>query len=71
VSVTDSRDSVGRSAENPDARQRPGTKGNTASGNVTKPATLEAGLEIGVPLFSKEEQKVKVHTETPEFAGRA
>ncbi|HMF60010.1 MAG TPA: elongation factor P [Vicinamibacterales bacterium] len=49
----------------------PGTRGDTASGNVTKPATLETGLEIRVPLFSKEGEKVKVHTETREFAGRA
>ena len=34
-------------------------------------ATLETGLEIRVPLFIKEGEKVKVHTETREFAGRA
>ena len=49
----------------------PGTRGDTAAGNVTKPATLETGLEIRVPLFIKEGEKVKVHTETHEFAGRA
>ena len=49
----------------------PGTRGDTASGNVTKPAKLETGLEIRVPLFIKEGEKVKVHTETKEFAGRA
>jgi elongation factor P len=38
---------------------------------VTKPAVLETGLEIRVPLFIKEGEKVKVHTETREFAGRA
>jgi elongation factor P len=38
---------------------------------VTKLATLETGLEIRVPLFIKEGEKVKVHTETREFAGRA
>src|SRR5262245_31602966 len=48
-----------------------GVRGNTASGNVTKPATLETGLEIQVPLFIKEGEKVRVHTETREFAGRA
>jgi len=36
-----------------------------------KAATLETGLEIRVPLFIKEGEKVKVHTETREFAGRA
>ena len=49
----------------------PGARGNTASGNVTKLATLETGLQIQVPLFIKEGEKVKVHTETREFAGRA
>lgn len=49
----------------------PGTRGDTASGSVTKAATLETGLEIRVPLFIKEGEKVKVHTETREFAGRA
>jgi len=49
----------------------PGTRGDTASGSVTKLATLETGLEIRVPLFIKEGERVKVHTETREFAGRA
>ena len=48
-----------------------GVRGNTASGSVTKSAVLETGLEIQVPLFIKEGEKVKVHTETREFAGRA
>ena len=49
----------------------PGVRGDTASGGVTKNATLETGLVIRVPLFIKEGEKVKVHTETREFAGRA
>jgi elongation factor P len=49
----------------------PGVRGDTASGGVTKPATLETGLEIRVPLFVKEGERVRVHTETREFAGRA
>jgi elongation factor P len=49
----------------------PGVRGDTASGGVTKPVTLETGLEIRVPLFIKEGERVKVHTETREFAGRA
>jgi elongation factor P len=49
----------------------PGIRGDTAAGNVTKPATLETGLEVRVPLFIKEGEKVKVNTETREFAGRA
>jgi elongation factor P len=49
----------------------PGARGDTAAGNVTKVATVETGLQIRVPLFIKEGEKVKVHTETREFAGRA
>jgi elongation factor P len=49
----------------------PGTRGDTASGGATKLATLETGLEIRVPLFIKEGDRVKVHTETREFSGRA
>ncbi len=49
----------------------PGARGDTASGNVTKAAKLETGLEIRVPLFIKQGEKVRVSTETREFAGRA
>jgi elongation factor P len=49
----------------------PGIKGDTGSGSVTKVAKLETGLEIRVPLFVKQGEKVKVATETREFAGRA
>jgi elongation factor P len=49
----------------------PGVRGDTASGGVTKVAVLETGLEVRVPLFIKEGEKIKVHTETREFAGRA
>ncbi len=49
----------------------PGIRGDTASGSVTKLATLQTGLEIRVPLFIKQGEKVKVHTETREFSGRA
>ncbi len=49
----------------------PGARGDTASGNVTKPAKLETGIEIRVPLFIKEGEKVRVSTETGDFAGRA
>ena len=52
-------------------RTEPAVRGDTASGGVTKAATLETGLEIRVPLFVKEGERVKVHTETREFAGRA
>ncbi|HEX4347848.1 MAG TPA: elongation factor P, partial [Vicinamibacterales bacterium] len=49
----------------------PGVRGDTASGGANKAATLETGLVIRVPLFVKENDRVKVHTETREFAGRA
>lgn len=49
----------------------PGLRGDTASGGATKAATLQTGLEIRVPLFIKQGDKVKVHTETREFSGRA
>src|SRR5579862_3360023 len=48
-----------------------GARGDTASGSVTKAATLETGMQIRVPLFIKEGEKIKVHSETREFAGRA
>ena len=49
----------------------PAVRGDTSSGSVTKAARLETGREIRVPLFIKEGEKVKVTTETGEFAGRA
>jgi elongation factor P len=53
------------------AETEPGTRGDTASGSVTKVARTDTGLEIRVPLFVKEGERVRVHTETREFAGRA
>jgi elongation factor P len=53
------------------AYTEPGVRGNTASGAVTKHAKLETGLEIRVPFFVEEGEKIKVYTETKEFAGRA
>src|SRR4051794_7623456 len=53
------------------APREPGVRGDSAGGRVTKPATLETGLEIRVPLFIKEGEKVKVSTEKREFVGRA
>ena len=49
----------------------PGVRGDTASGGAFKPARLETGLEIKVPYFVTTGEKVKVDTETREFAGRA
>ena len=53
------------------AYTEPGARGDTSSGTVTKLARLETGLEIRVPLFIKEGEKVKVSTETRGFSGRA
>jgi elongation factor P len=47
-----------------------GARGDT-SGNVTKLARLETGLEIKAPLYIEVGEKVRVFTETREFAGRA
>jgi elongation factor P len=52
------------------AQTEPGVKGDSSS-SVTKMAKLQTGLEIRVPLFIKQGEKVKVATETREFAGRA
>ena len=49
----------------------PGVKGDTSSGSGNKVCRLETGLELKVPLFIKEGEKVKVSTENREFAGRA
>ena len=48
----------------------PGVKGDTAT-NVTKPATLETGAEIKVPLFIEEGEMVIVDTRTGEYLSRA
>jgi elongation factor P len=48
----------------------PGFKGDTAT-NATKPATLETGAEIKVPLFIEEGEKVIVDTRTGEYLSRA
>lgn len=47
----------------------PGLKGNTAT-NATKPATLETGAEVNVPLFINEGDKVKVETEKGTYKER-
>ena len=49
----------------------PAVRGDTSSGSVTKAARLETGAEVRVPLFIKEGEKIKITTETREFAGRA
>ena len=47
----------------------PGIKGDTAT-NVTKPATLETGAEIKVPLFINPGDKIKIDTRTGEYLER-
>ena len=48
----------------------PGFKGDTATG-ATKPATVETGAQINVPLFVNIGDKVKIDTRTNEYLGRA
>ena len=48
----------------------PGLKGNTAT-NATKPATVETGAEIRVPLFISEGEKIKIDTRTASYVERA
>lgn len=48
----------------------PGTRGDT-SGRALKPATLETGLVINVPLFIEEGETILVDTRTGEYLGRA
>jgi elongation factor P len=49
----------------------PGGRNDTGSGGNTKPATLETGLQVRVPLFIKEGEVVRVSTQTGEFVSRA
>ena len=48
----------------------PGVKGDTASGG-TKPATLETGAVVRVPLFVEQGDLVKVNARTGEYVSRA
>lgn len=48
----------------------PGDRGNTASGRVLKPATLETGAVVQVPIFIVEGEKIKVDTRTGEYVSR-
>lgn len=48
----------------------PGVKGDTAT-NVMKPATLETGAEVRVPLFINEGEKIRVDTRTGEYLERS
>lgn len=48
----------------------PGVKGDTAT-NVTKPATVETGAEVRVPLFINEGDRIQIDTRSGEYIGRA
>ncbi|MFC1656110.1 elongation factor P [Patescibacteria group bacterium] len=48
----------------------PGVKGDTVSGG-SKPATLETGLVVNVPLFINEGDKIRVNTEKGDYVERA
>ena len=52
------------------AQTDPGLKGDTAS-NATKPATLETGAVVQVPLFVKEGESIRIDTRTGEYVERA
>jgi elongation factor P len=49
----------------------PGVKGDTASGGGSKPATLESGVTVQVPLFIEEGEVVRVDTRSGEYVSRA
>ncbi len=49
----------------------PGLRGDTASGGGTKPATLETGAAIQVPLFVNVGERVRVDTRSGEYVSRA
>lgn len=51
-------------------KTEPGFKGDTAT-NATKPATLETGAEVRVPLFINEGEMIQIDTRTGEYMGRA
>lgn len=53
------------------AYAEPAARGDSSSGSGTKLARLETGLEIRVPPFIKEGEKVRITTENGEFSGRA
>ena len=49
----------------------PGVRGDTASGGGDKPATLESGVVVRVPLFVNEGDRVRVDTRSGEYVSRA
>ena len=73
--VTDTSDGTILLAEMPAktnlhvAHSEPGIKGDTAT-NATKPATLETGVEVRVPLFINEGDLIQVDTRDGSYLGR-
>ena len=53
------------------AETQPGMKGDTVSGGGDKPATLESGVVVRVPLFVNEGDRVRVDTRSGEYVSRA
>lgn len=49
---------------------QPGARGDTASGRVLKPATLESGAKVQIPIFVDEGEIIKVDTRTGEYVSR-
>lgn len=48
----------------------PGARGDTASGRVLKPAVLESGAKVQIPIFVEQGEKIKVDTRTGEYVSR-
>lgn len=48
-----------------------GDRGNTASGRVMKPAKLETGVEVQIPIFIEQDEVIRIDTRTGEYVARA
>lgn len=48
----------------------PGVRGDTASGRVLKPAIVESGAKVQVPIFVEQGEKIKIDTRTGEYVSR-
>ena len=60
---------IAKSVELTVTKTDPGLKGDTATG-ATKPATLESGAVVNVPLFINEGDVIRVNTDTGEYVTR-
>ena len=52
------------------SQTEPAVRGNTAQGSVSKPATLETGAKVQVPIFISPGDMIRVNTETGEYVER-